>query len=117
MAGTATARTNKLALLARCLEDDNFINRDEAESHEKIIRFKNDIGIWKIYIGEKAFVCIGASPPHDHPHIYLEMGASDEIICPYCATLYSYQHELKGDASDPSGCAHTPPAEKISDGK
>jgi uncharacterized Zn-finger protein len=106
MAGTAIAHTDKLAFLARCLEDDNYANRNEAVNHEKIIRFKNDIGIWKIYIGKKAFVCIGASPPHDHPHIYLEMGVSDNIMCPYCATQYAYLHELKGDATDPSGCAH-----------
>jgi uncharacterized Zn-finger protein len=117
MAGTATGLTNNPAFLARCLEDDNQTYRNAPKNHEKIIRFKNDIGIWKIHIGEKAFVCIGASPPHDHPHIYLEMGASHEIICPYCATRYSYQHELKGDASDPSGCAHTPPAEKNSNRK
>ena len=57
-------------------------------------KFKNDQGVLEIRIGVKEFRCIGASPPHDHPHIYLEMGLADLIICPYCGTLFRYDPQL-----------------------
>jgi uncharacterized Zn-finger protein len=38
-------------------------------------KFKNDQGVPEIRIGVKEFKCVGASPPQDHPHIYLEMGS------------------------------------------
>ena len=34
------------------------------------------------------FICIGASQPHDHPHVALEIGNKNQIYCPYCGTLY-----------------------------
>ena len=30
----------------------------------------------------REFKCIGAKPPQDHPHIYLNMGDASEIVCP-----------------------------------
>lgn len=74
------------------------------ETRPTIIRYKNDIGIWKIYIAQKQFICIGVSPPHDHPHIYLQMGDANSIVCPYCATHYSFLRELNDDETDPAGC-------------
>jgi uncharacterized Zn-finger protein len=53
-------------------------------------KFANDEGAKEIRIGVKEFECIGASPPFDHPHIYLDMGRDNEIICPYCSTLYKF---------------------------
>ena len=53
-------------------------------------KFKNDLGVREIRIGSRQFACVGASPPNDHPHVYLDMGASDQISCPYCATLFQY---------------------------
>src|ERR1043165_5068291 len=53
-------------------------------------KFRNDNGAKEIRIGLKQFKCIGASPPHDHPHIYLDMGDDDAILCPYCATLFRF---------------------------
>ena len=50
-------------------------------------KFKNDQGVPEIRIGIKEFKCAGASAPQDHPHIYLDMGAADTILCAYCATL------------------------------
>jgi uncharacterized Zn-finger protein len=57
-------------------------------------KFKNDRGVLEIRIGVKEFKCAGASDPHDHPHIYLNMGAADTILCPYCATLFRYDPRL-----------------------
>jgi uncharacterized Zn-finger protein len=59
-------------------------------SDEGLAKFKNDKGVPEICIGVKEFECVGASPPHDHPHIYLEMGVADMILCPYYGTLFRY---------------------------
>ncbi len=67
-------------------------------------QFTNDIGVEKIEIGVKEFKCIGASAPFDHPHVYLDMGQDDEIICPYCSTLYKYRETLGADESIPPAC-------------
>lgn len=53
-------------------------------------QMRNDTGAADLPVGVKAFECIGATPPHDHPHIYLDMGAANEIVCPYCSTRYRY---------------------------
>ena len=105
MGGTATDHILKSVKFARCPKDKTIAKNAATKSWPTVIRYKNDIGIWKIYIGQKQFVCIGVSAPHDHPHIYLQMGDATSIICPYCATHYSYLHELKGDETDPAGCA------------
>jgi uncharacterized Zn-finger protein len=46
--------------------------------------FHNDPGAPVIEIGAKEFMCVGATPPFDHPHIFCDMGDEAEIICPYC---------------------------------
>jgi uncharacterized Zn-finger protein len=67
--------------------------------------FHNSMGVAKIEIAAKEFMCIGAVPPHDHPHVFLDMGAASEIICPYCSTLYVVNAKLHGDDSMPGGAA------------
>ena len=56
--------------------------------------FQNSSGAQNIEIGVKEFVCIGAVPPFDHPHIFIDMGSAEEIVCPYCSTLYRFNHKL-----------------------
>ncbi len=68
-------------------------------------KFQNDAGVDKITIGAKQFQCVGATPPYDHPHVYLDMGDDGEIICPYCSTLYIYNPALTHGSSDPAGAA------------
>jgi uncharacterized Zn-finger protein len=63
--------------------------------------FKNDLGVPVIEIGAKEFKCVGASPPHDHPHVFLDMGEDSEIVCPYCSTLYRFDPKLDSHASRP----------------
>ena len=41
--------------------------------------FHNDPGVPVIEIGAKEFMCFGAPPPFDHPHVVLDMGADNEI--------------------------------------
>ena len=64
----------------------------------------NDEGAEKIIIGVKEFQCMGARPPFDHPHVFLDMGADDQIICPYCSTLYVYDRRLSAHETEPAGC-------------
>lgn len=68
--------------------------------------FHNDAGIPVIEIGAHEFKCVGAKPPHDHPHVYLDMGSDDEIVCPYCSTLYRYDPALKAAETRPAGCIY-----------
>ena len=65
--------------------------------------FTNDAGVRSIAIGVKEFMCVGASPPLDHPHVFLDMGESDEKICPYCSTHYRYRADLGPTETDPPG--------------
>jgi uncharacterized Zn-finger protein len=69
-----------------------------------IPHFANDQGVEKIYAGVKEFQCMGARPPYDHPHVYLDMGLDGQILCPYCSTLYVYDSRLQTGQTDPSGC-------------
>jgi uncharacterized Zn-finger protein len=63
--------------------------------------FQNAIGVAKIEIGAHEFMCIGAKPPYDHPHVFLDMGASGEIVCPYCSTHYVHNKKLGINQSVP----------------
>lgn len=65
--------------------------------------FQNDDGVRVIAIGVREFMCVGAKPPFDHPHVFLDMGEADEKICPYCSTLYRYRAGLGPAESDPPG--------------
>ena len=67
--------------------------------------FRNDLAVREIRIGTKEFKCIGASPPHDHPHVYLNMGREDAILCSYCATLFRFDSRLGPFDADPQDCA------------
>ncbi len=64
----------------------------------------NDKGVDQIAVGVKEFQCMGASPPHDHPHVYLDMGDEDQLVCPYCSTLYRFDPSLAATESNPSSC-------------
>ncbi len=65
-------------------------------------KFQNDMGLARIHIGAKEFECIGAKPPFDHPHIFIDMGGETEAICPYCSTVYQHDAKLgKAEAQPP----------------
>ena len=44
---------------------------------------------------------MGALPPFDHPHVFLDMGKDTEIVCPYCSTLYKFSADLAPGISQP----------------
>ena len=53
-------------------------------SDHVVQHFHNDAGVPVIEIGSQEFMCVGANPPFDHPHVFLDLGNDNEIICPYC---------------------------------
>ena len=65
--------------------------------------FHNDAGVPRVRIGVAEFMCIGAMPPFDHPHVYLDMGDDAEKVCPYCSTLYVHDRTFAPTQSDPPG--------------
>lgn len=65
-------------------------------------QFRNDRGVKEIRIGVKEFECIGATPPQDHPHVYLEMGNLNMILCPYCGTMFCFDPNLRPFEAVPS---------------
>jgi uncharacterized Zn-finger protein len=77
-------------------------------AHSITPHFHNSEGLARIEVGSKEFQCIGALPPFDHPHIFLDMGKEDEIVCSYCSTLYVYNPRLAAGTSEPlSAVYHT----------
>ena len=54
-------------------------------------KFGNDRAVAEIRIGVREFNCIGVSPPHHHPHVYINMGAQDARLCPYCARRFRFE--------------------------
>jgi uncharacterized Zn-finger protein len=70
--------------------------------------FHNTLGVERIVIGAKEFMCIGALPPFDHPHIYIDMGDEQEAICAYCSTLFRHDASLAATDSIPPDCRYTP---------
>jgi uncharacterized Zn-finger protein len=71
-----------------------------------IPHFENDAGHAVIEIGVREFMCVGANPPFDHPHVFLDMGSDSEKVCPYCSTLYRYDATLKANETRPDGCLY-----------
>ena len=69
--------------------------------------FHNSDGLRRIEVGSKEFMCVGALPPFDHPHIFLDMGKDNEIVCSYCSTHYVFNSRLPvGSANPPSAVYH-----------
>jgi uncharacterized Zn-finger protein len=66
--------------------------------------FHNEPGVPVIHVGARELMCIGAKPPFDHPHVFLDMGDEDEMVCPYCSTLYRHRAELGPHDAEPAVC-------------
>lgn len=71
---------------------------------KKVPYLANDVGVEKIFVGAKSLMCMGARAPFDHPHVFLDMGADSQILCPYCSTLYVHDARLGVEDSDPPAC-------------
>lgn len=68
--------------------------------------FHNEAGVDAIAIGVREFMCIGALPPFDHPHIFIDMGDGDEAICSYCSTVYRFEPKFGPTQTYPPGCLY-----------
>jgi uncharacterized Zn-finger protein len=68
---------------------------------QRLSKFRNARGLPEIRIGVREFKCIGISPPQDHPHVYINMGKADTILCPYCATRFRFDPRLAASDADP----------------
>jgi uncharacterized Zn-finger protein len=68
--------------------------------------FHNQPGAPVIRVRAKEFMCIGALPPMDHPHIFIDMGSENEAICSYCATHFVYDPSLREEADPPECVFH-----------
>jgi len=72
--------------------------------------FQNNAGHAAIDIGVREFMCVGANPPFDHPHIFIDMGKDTETVCSYCSTHYVFNPELAPGTSQPlSAVYHAEP--------
>jgi uncharacterized Zn-finger protein len=77
---------------------------DEAMAERGVPHFHNDVGVSVIHVGAREFMCIGARPPFDHPHVFIDMGSDDEAICGYCGTHFKYRASLRPGEADPPEC-------------
>ena len=68
--------------------------------------YHNQPGVATVKVGAKEFMCMGALPPFDHPHVYIDMGADNTAICPYCSTHFVFDAALPHGASSPPDCAY-----------
>jgi uncharacterized Zn-finger protein len=76
--------------------------------------YHNTGGHAAVRVGAREFMCIGANPPYDHPHVFLDMGGDDELVCPYCSTLYRYDAALGPGEAAPADCVwHAEPSVAI----
>ena len=79
----------------------------ETQMADNIVpHFHNDAGVDSIAIGVREFMCIGALPPFDHPHIFIDLGDEDEAICSYCSTVYRFDPALGPTETRPAGCLY-----------
>jgi uncharacterized Zn-finger protein len=84
---------------------DDSIRRPHRMSDHVVPHFHNDVGAAVIEIGAQEFMCIGATPPFNHPHVFCDMGDANEFICSYCSTLYRFNPKLHADQAIPPECA------------
>jgi len=75
-------------------------------AEHSIPHFHNSQGLDLIRVGSKEFKCVGALPPFDHPHIYMDMGKDNDIVCPYCSTHYVFNPELKAGTAEPASAVY-----------
>jgi uncharacterized Zn-finger protein len=92
--------------LARVSQKLSSVGQIELLQMQSYPKFHNEIGVPIVRVGCREFECIGAMPPQDHPHIYLNMGDVSGIVCPYCSTLFHFDPSLGAHEADPADCAY-----------
>jgi uncharacterized Zn-finger protein len=87
---------------------------DTIMAAHSIPHFHNQPGVAVVRVGAKEFMCVGALPPLDHPHIFIDMGDSPDAICPYCSTHFVYEERLHGGCEPPE-CVFKPEADSLTE--
>lgn len=77
-------------------------------AHGSTPLFHNAPGVRRVKIGAREFMCMGALPPFDHPHEFLDMGGDNETICPYCSTVFEHDPALGHNQAEPAECVADP---------
>ena len=75
--------------------------------HGETPHFHNEPGVPVIRVGVREFMCTGALPPFDHPHTFIDMGDSEDAVCPYCSTRFVHDAGL-GAGCEPPACLYRP---------
>ena len=73
-------------------------------SHTGTPHFHNDLGVPEILLGSREFMCIGAKPPFDHPHVFLDMGATTRSSAPIARRSSATGRRSRAGASEPAAC-------------
>ena len=73
---------------------------------EVVPHFQNDPGVAVIEIGAKKFMCVGATPPYDHPHVFSTWARTPSRL-PLLLDPLRLQSKLAADAASPAQCACT----------
>jgi uncharacterized Zn-finger protein len=101
----AAFRPSRVALIASAFVATRYCHpRVKTMADHVVPHFHNDAGVPIIEIGSQEFMCVGANPPFDHPHVFLDLGNDNEIICPYCSTLYRFAADLAAGEARPPEC-------------
>ena len=69
--------------------------------------FHNQPGLPSLRVRVTTFMCVGALPPFDHPHIFIDMGRESDIVCSYCSTRFVHAPGLAG-LVEPAECLYLP---------
>jgi uncharacterized Zn-finger protein len=72
-------------------------------SDHVVPHFHNDAGVSIIEIGSQEFMCVGANPPFDHPHVFLDLGNDNEIILLDAVSLCQRSGRGRGPAAGMRG--------------
>ena len=74
-----------------------------AVTDEVVPHFHNEPGVPVIVIGAKKFMCIGALPPQDPPHVFCDMGDDSEYCVPLLVDALSPQPRVSAQRSASGG--------------
>jgi uncharacterized Zn-finger protein len=102
--GPCRLRLSSIAGVSVVIQVSLSLSKVNSMSDHVVPHFHNDAGVSVIEIGSQEFMCVGANPPFDHPHVFLDLGNDNEIICPYCSTLYRYAADLAAGEARPPEC-------------
>ena len=80
--------------LARVSKKLGSVGQIELLQMQSYPKFHNEIGVPIVRVGCREFKCIGAMPPQDHPHIYLNMGDASEHRLPLLLYAIPFRSEF-----------------------